>query len=115
MSIAAAPPTAGRKRKPLLVKPSNLEGMEEEERYKPIEWSLVRRLLTVLAPYKKQYLFGLLLGLMFVTCDLTPPKFMQHLIDYVMSFVSGTLAGKHTVYDAKRHVTMVILIWAVVS
>ena len=62
MSLAVPPPTAQRRRKPLLVKPANIEGMEAEERYKPIEWPLVRRLLGVLAPYRKQYAFGLLLG-----------------------------------------------------
>src|SRR5215213_5667556 len=89
MTAGAAPippPTAGRRRKPLLVKPANLEGMEEEERYKPIEWPLVKRLLSTLAAFKKQYLIGLALGLVHVTCDMASPKFMQHVIDYVTNF-----------------------------
>src|SRR5262245_37972894 len=90
------PPTAQRKRKPLLAKPANSEGMEEEERYKPIEWPLVRRLLGVLKPYKKQYAFGLALGLVHVTCDLASPKFMQHIIDYVTKFAQAKLPAMPT-------------------
>ena len=114
MSLAVPPPTAQRKRKPLLVKPANIEGMEEEERYKPIEWPLIRRLLTVLAPYKKQYAFGLLLGLIHVSCDLSSPWFLRHIIDYITNFAVGKLPVMPDQGGAIRWVTMMILLWAVV-
>ena len=109
------PPTAQRKRKPLLVKPANIEGMEEEERYKPIEWPLVRRLLGVLAPYKKQYGLGLALGLVHVSCDLASPRFMQYIIDYVTNFAQAKLPLMPTEGGAVWHVSFIILLWAVVS
>src|SRR5688500_19303917 len=90
--------TGGRKRKPLLVAPPKINeaGEGEEERYKPIEWPLVRRLLGVLAPYKKQYLWGLALGLVHVTCDMLGPQFMKHLINYVTGFGRGELTPMPT-------------------
>jgi ATP-binding cassette subfamily B protein len=109
------PPTAQRKRKPLLVKPADIEGMEAEERYKPIEWPLVRRLLGVLAPYKKQYALGLALGLAHVTCDLASPKFMQHIIDYVTKFAHAQLAVMPTDRGAVWHITVIVMLWALVS
>src|SRR5438067_9905465 len=105
---AVPPPTAGRKRKPLLVRPSNFEGMEEEERYKPIEWPLVRRLLSVLAPYKKQYLMGLVVGLIHVSCDLTPPLFVRHIINYCTAYLTGQLTPMPTQAQAILHITFVI-------
>jgi ATP-binding cassette subfamily B protein len=114
MSVAVPPPTAQRKRKPLLVKPANIEGMEEEERYKPIEWPLVKRLLGVLAPWKKQYTLGMVLGLVHVTCDLASPQFMRHIIDYVTQFAQGRLAAPSAQSGAIWHITFIIGLWALV-
>jgi ATP-binding cassette subfamily B protein len=109
--------TTGRKRKPLLVAPPKIAeaGEGEEERYKPIEWPLVRRLLGVLAPYKKQYLFGLAVGLVHITCDLVGPQFMKHLINFVTRFGGGQLTPMPTAGQAVRHLTLVILFWAAVA
>ena len=115
LTTTAAPPTAGRKRKPLLVKPANIEGMEEEERYKPIEWPLVKRLLKSLAPFKKQFIMGLLVGLVHVSCELTGPKFMQHIINYCTGFYTGQLPNHPTQRQAILHITLVIwCYWAIV-
>src|SRR5687768_9320996 len=116
MTTASSFSTTGRKRKPLLVAPPKIHesGEGEEERYKPIEWPLVRRLLGVLAPYKKQYLWGLLLGLIHVSCDLASPRFMQHIIDYVTNFVARTLPVMPTKGDAKWHIAWVVLAWGAV-
>jgi ATP-binding cassette subfamily B protein len=120
MSTASSPQTfstTGRKRKPLLVAPPKTHetGEGEEERYKPIEWPLVRRLLGVLAPYKKQYLWGLALGLVHVTCDLAGPTFMKHLINYVTEFTAGRLAPMPTPPGAIAWLTIVIAAWGCVA
>jgi ATP-binding cassette subfamily B protein len=115
MSLTAAPPTAGRRRKPLLVKPASLGDMVDEERYKPIEWPLVRRLLSVLAPYKKQYLIGLALGLIHVLCDMAGPTFMRHTIDYVTAFTKNRLPVMPTQAGAIGHLSFVILAWSTVA
>ncbi|MEA2709512.1 MAG: ATP-binding cassette, subfamily multidrug efflux pump [Phycisphaerales bacterium] len=107
--------TTGRRRKPSLVAPPKISDEVEEERYKPIEWPLVRRLLTVLAPYKKQYLFGLAVGLVHVTCDLVGPQFMKHLINYVTSFNVHQLSPMPSANGAIWHLTQIILLWAAVA
>src|SRR6184192_1838553 len=120
MSVLAPPPTAGRRRKPLLVKPANLGDMIDEERYKPIEWPMVRRLLSTLGPYKKQYLFGLALGLVHVTCDLSGPLFMKRLIDFGQAFVpvkspSSVPSKLYSLPGAVEYLTIVVVIWALVA
>jgi ATP-binding cassette subfamily B protein len=117
VSTATPFSTPGRKRTPLLVAPPKTHevGEGEEERYKPIEWSLVRRLLTVLAPYKRQYLIGLGFGLVHVLCDMSGPKFMSHTIDYVKGFTEGKLANMPAQNGAIRHVCVIIALWAAVA
>ena len=112
--LVAPPATAGRKRKPLLVKPANLGDMIDEERYKPIEWPMVKRLLSTLGPYRNQYLFGLALGLIHVSCDMTGPRFIQHVIDFVQK--------GHRVWPSHSdkigpiaYLTCVIIVWAMVA
>src|SRR6266496_4190943 len=114
-SIPTPPPTAGRRRKPLLVKPANIEGMEEEERYKPIEWPLVRRLLKTLAPFKNQYLLGLFFGLIHVGCDMSGPWFMRWVINYVTDFTSGKINPAPTMHGAIGYLTKIIAFWGLVA
>jgi hypothetical protein len=45
----------------LAVAPPELEN-DEEQKYRPIEWSLVRRMLNMLRPYRKQYVIGISIG-----------------------------------------------------
>ena len=117
MSTAETFTTTRRPRKPLLVAPPKTHESDdgEEERYKPIEWPLVRRLLGVLAPYKKQYLIGLAFGLVHVTCDLAGPTFMKHLINYVTDFTAGRLAPMPSANGAIRWLSVVIVAWAAVA
>jgi hypothetical protein len=114
MTTPSSPPaTAGRKRKPLLVKPANLGDMIDEERYKPIEWPMVKRLLSTLGPYRNQYLFGLALGLIHVSCDMTGPRFIQHVIDFVQKGHRAWFAPKNV--GPIAYLTFVIIVWAMVA
>src|SRR3712207_122895 len=61
---------------------------DEEPKYKPIEWSLVRRLLTWLKPFRKQYTIGISLGLVHLLLELMSPTFMRWIIDYITGFVN---------------------------
>ncbi|MEO6437411.1 MAG: ABC transporter ATP-binding protein, partial [Tepidisphaeraceae bacterium] len=115
MSTSPFTTVTSRKRRPLLVKPAKISEEAEEERYKPIEWPLVRRLLTVLAPYKKQYLIGLAVGLIHVLCDMTGPKFMQHTIDYVTAFNPNRSEALGGAKQAIGHLSLVIVLWAMVA
>jgi ATP-binding cassette subfamily B protein len=61
----------------------------EEARYKPIDRALVRRLGTLLAPFKWQYALGLALGLAHVTLEMLSPRYMQEIIDRVTAYVAA--------------------------
>lgn len=50
---------------------------DQEQRYRPITWSMVRRLVQSLAPYKKEYILGVSLGLLQVLLDQQGPRFMR--------------------------------------
>jgi len=43
------------------VKPAPIED-DDEQRYKPIEWPLLKRMLAELKPFKRQYLTGISVG-----------------------------------------------------
>jgi ATP-binding cassette subfamily B protein len=61
---------------------ANLSGSDDETRYKPIEWSLIRRLFSLLAPYKRRYVLGISLGALMVILEMLGPLFIGHLVDY---------------------------------
>ena len=82
---------------------------DDEPRYKPIEWSLVRRMLAMLAPYRRQYALATGLGLVHLMLDMQSPKFIEHIADYVTANRLG--AGGASVGGAVRHVLLVMLAW----
>src|SRR5436309_8050726 len=83
---------------------------EEEERYKPIELPLVKRMLKELRPYKKQYATGISIGLIYVLLDMLGPKFIQGIIDYCVAFTTGGLPGV-SAHRAMWHVVGIIGFW----
>jgi ATP-binding cassette subfamily B protein len=121
-----------------LLSPPKWESDDEdvEPIYKPINWSMVRRQFSWLAPFKKQYLLGLGVGLIHLILEMLGPKFMGHLIDYVTGFKAGAVPAPNRVFaavlaplgafgravatttpdasDATRHVVAVIVFWAAV-
>jgi ATP-binding cassette, subfamily B, multidrug efflux pump len=80
---------------------------DDEPRYKPIEWGLVKRLLAMLAPHKRQYTLAISLGLAQLLLDMQSPRFVQHIADYVG--LPGIARP-----DAIRHILLVMLLWATV-
>src|SRR5436305_3966084 len=79
--LAAAAPAG-------IVAPAPIE-MDDEQRYRPIDFSLVRRLVRELRPYRTQYVIGIAIGLIHVTADLMGPRFIKHIIDYCTGYASG--------------------------
>src|SRR3954451_21686160 len=63
---------------------------DEEARYHPIEWPLVRRVLTYLRPYKKQYAMGIVLGVAMVCLEMLSPRFIGAIVDYTTAFAAGS-------------------------
>ena len=85
---------------------------DDEPRYRPIEWWLVKRMLAMLAPYRKQYALAVVCGLVHVFLDMQSPRFIQHIADYVTGFRGGEVGS--TQAQAVRHVVLVIAIWTCV-
>jgi ATP-binding cassette, subfamily B, bacterial len=86
---------------------------EDEDRYRPIQWPLVKRLLSSLAPFKWWYFGAILLGLCQVLLDMSSPLFIERIINYGAEFASGKHAGV-SVTSASWHVARIIAIWTLV-
>src|SRR5450432_2941405 len=55
--------------------------IDQEQRYRPIEWSLVKRMLGALKPFKWQYILGISIGLLHVLLDQQGPRFLRSIIN----------------------------------
>src|SRR5260370_40226058 len=86
-----------------------LRSDDEEIQYKPIEWPLVKRLIGLLYPCRKQYAWGVGLGAIVVVMEMMSPLFMRHIINYVTDY-RGAGGGHDAV--AIRHVATVVIAWA---
>ncbi len=87
---------------------------QEEARYKPIEWPLLRRLLGWLAPHKKQYAWAVGIGLVHLVLEMLAPMFVQKIIDYGTAFHAKQLVIHPSQGQAIVHVSRLILLWACV-
>ena len=91
--------------------------MEEDEelRYRPIDLKLLGRTLKLLAPYKKQYAFGVLLGVGMTVAEMMSPKFTQWIINYGIGYAKGDLHPMPaTPQGAMWHIMVLVLSWALV-
>lgn len=95
----------------LAVAPPELEN-DEEQRYRPIEWSLVRRMLQILRPYRKQYMIGISIGLVHVLCDMAGPRFIQRIIDFCTAYTSHSITL--TQNKAILHLCGIMALWLLV-
>jgi ATP-binding cassette, subfamily B, bacterial len=82
---------------------------DEEPRYRPISWGLVRRLLASLKPYKNMYVIAISVGLAQVLLDMLGPKFISWLIDYGTSYANHEL--KVSLHGATWHVLDIMFWW----
>ena len=84
---------------------------DEEARYHPIEWPLVRRLLGYLKPYKKANGIGIIFGVAMVSLEMLSPRFIGAIVDYTTAYAGGKLANI-TQSAAIWHVILIVLLWA---
>ena len=63
--------------------------VDDEPRYKPIEWSLVRRLLGMLRPHRRLYATAIGFGLVHMLLDMQSPRFIEYIANYVTGFQAG--------------------------
>jgi ATP-binding cassette, subfamily B, bacterial len=94
--------------RPVKVQPAPLE-TDDEPRYRPIEWPLVRRLLKNLAPFKRMYIAAILMGLVHVTMDLLSPQFVSWIINFATDFLGGKLPINLS--QAERHLVAILALW----
>lgn len=94
------------------VQPIVQDERDKEEPYKPIEWPLIRRGMTYLYPYRKQYAAGIAVCTVHVLLEMAGPRFTGHLVDYCVGAASGKLGV--TASQARWHVAEIVLIWACV-
>lgn len=85
---------------------------DHEEIYKPIEWAMVKRLLSTLSPYKKQYTLGIGLCAVHVSLEMTSPKFTQWIINYTSDYSAGNL--QTPLSRAILHLMLIIGFWGCV-
>src|SRR5436309_320567 len=83
---------------------------EDEDRYRPLQWPIVRRLLQTLAPYKNQYMLGIGLGLVHVLLDMQSPRFISRIINYGSDFAAGKLPGT-TPHQGIVHILLIVAAW----
>ncbi|GIW77493.1 MAG: putative ABC transporter ATP-binding protein YknV [Phycisphaerae bacterium] len=67
---------------------------DEESRYRPIEWSLIRKLLRTLAPYKWQYALGISVAWTHVMMDLMGPQFVGTIVNFIGDILGETARGQ---------------------
>ena len=85
---------------------------DREERYRPIDLALVRRLLGLLAPYKWKYATGIAVGTGMIWLEMQSPKFIAQMIDTVGRFGpggTGTLAERS---PAAWKIAGIVGLWA---
>lgn len=88
---------------------------DEELRYRPIDLKLLGRTLKLLAPFKKQYAFGVLLGVGMTIAEMMSPKFTQWIINYGIGYAKGDLHPMPaTQQGAMWHIVVLVALWAVV-
>jgi ATP-binding cassette, subfamily B, bacterial len=94
--------------------PPPVDSDEKEETYKPIEWPLVRRLLSMLSPYRWRYALGIGLCAVHVLLEMLSPKFTQWIINYTTDYVGRALSPMPTEGQAIRWVIAIVSLWACV-
>jgi ATP-binding cassette subfamily B protein len=73
---------------------------------------MIRRLVSLLAPYRRQYALGIALGLVMVALEMQGPRFIGAIINWSTGFVGGTLTPMPSESEAIRHVIGIVGLWA---
>jgi ATP-binding cassette subfamily B protein len=88
---------------------------DEELRYRPIDRKLLARTLQLLAPFKKQYALGLLLGIGMTIGEMMSPKFTQWIINYGIDYADRRSdPTRPPPHAAMWHIVELVALWAAV-
>ena len=69
---------------------------EEETTIRPIEWSLLWKMIRMLRPYRAQYLVGLMVCSVHVSMDMLSPAFLGTIVGFVGAYVGEENKGQDT-------------------
>ena len=83
---------------------------DDEPRYKPIEWGLVKRMLGMLGAHRATYAAAIGVGLVHMLLDMQSPRFIEHIANYVTAFQTGRLGVARQ--QAVVYILLVMLVWA---
>jgi ATP-binding cassette subfamily B protein len=86
-------------RKPVETSTKPATAEDEEVRYKPISWSLIRRLLSAMRPYRRQYALGISLTFIHVMLDMLGPQFIGAFVNYCAAFTIDSTERARTFFD----------------
>ncbi len=86
---------------------------DDEDRYRPIQWPLIKRLMMSLATFKWWYFIAIVLGLGQVLLDMQGPQFIKWIVNYGADYAGGKLPGISTT-TASWHIVNIIGIWTLV-
>ena len=92
------------------VNPRDLQSDDEDVKYKPIGWPMIKRLLKTLWPYRKTYAMGLFLGVIMIVLEMQSPRFMQAIINDVTAYTVNP--NQSSPNAAIGQVVRIILTWA---
>lgn len=90
------------------------ETNDGEERYKPIEWPLIKRCLGLLRPYRSRYVLGISVCMVHVLLEMAGPKFIGHLIDFCGAAAGVAAESVTAFYYGAEHVVWTVAFWAAV-
>ncbi len=91
--------------------PPEPESAEREEIYKPLEWSLVRRIYGSLKPYRRRYTIGVALCMVHILLDMLGPQFTSAIINYLTRFTSLAADVRPTTSSAVHHISFIMGLW----
>jgi ATP-binding cassette subfamily B protein len=106
-----------RRRRPAVAEDDWIDEDEElvEPRFRPISWPLLRRLVGLLAPYKKTYAFGIVLGMAMILLELQGPRFIRLIIDRATNlYKNHAVVTQPMRHDAVIYILGIIGIWGLV-
>lgn len=87
----------------------------EEARYKPLEWSLVRKLLRTLYPYRWTYAAAISIGLIHVLLDMAGPRFVGAIVNELTVFTRYSPAQASAASGgATRSLLWIMALWLAV-
>lgn len=120
------------KQSPKIGKPTP-DSAEEEARYRPIAWWMIRRLLTYLLPYRRIYAAGITFGLIYVLLEMLGPQFVGALTNFcaalidrkdwqpsgqiverVIFRIAGPVSANIDTDGIAKHLTVIFGLWVLV-